>query len=50
MNYQRHSNQTVKDARIMRDNGYTYAEIGEALGVHWRTVCDWVNYATRFKL
>ena len=46
----KHSDQTVKDARTMRDNGYSYTEIAEALDVNWRTVCDWVNYATRWKI
>lgn len=46
----KHSDQLVRDARIMHDNGYNYVEIGKALSVNWRTICDWVNYATRYNV
>jgi len=39
---------TVNMARQMREQGMTYSAIGKQLGVPWRTVWDWVNYATRY--
>jgi len=43
------NDETVRMARQMREQGMTYAAIGRQLGgVPWRTVCDWVNYATRY--
>ena len=38
----------VRTARMLRDGGSTYKEIGQSLGVPWRTVADWVSYATRY--
>jgi hypothetical protein len=43
----RHADQAVERARVLREQGLTYAAIGRALDVHWRTVADWVNYRTR---
>lgn len=31
----------------MREQGYTYRAIGEAVGVHLRTVAHWVSVAER---
>lgn len=31
----------------MREQGYTYRAIGEAAGVHLRTVAHWVGVAQR---
>jgi ribosomal protein L19E len=45
----RHTDATVQQARALRDAGLTYVDIGRRLGVHWRTVCDWTNYATRYR-
>lgn len=33
--------QTIKDALVMRANGYTYREIGKAVQAPWPTVQAW---------
>ena len=40
--------EVVLRARALREAGMTYTAIAAQIGVHWRTVCDWVNYATRY--
>lgn len=42
-----HSDAIVERAREMREGGSSYQAIGRAVGAHWRTVADWVNYRTR---
>lgn len=37
----------VRSARSMREAGLSYTQIASRTGVHWRTVADWCNYATR---
>lgn len=44
----KHSDALVIKSRKLRESGMTYKQIGSALNVNWRTVCDWVNYATRY--
>jgi hypothetical protein len=44
----KHKDELVRKAREMRESGHSYTVIGKAVGVPWRTVCDWVNYATRY--
>lgn len=44
----KHKDVLVKCARELREGGMSYAKIGAEIGVPWRTVCDWVNYATRY--
>jgi hypothetical protein len=38
----------VSQARTLREQGKTYTLIAAALGAPWRTVADWVNFATRY--
>lgn len=42
------SDDKVRHARELREQGKTYKQIGSIVGVHWRTVCDWCNYVTRY--
>ena len=44
----KHKDVLVKRARELREVGMTYIKIGAELGVHERTVYDWVTYATRY--
>lgn len=44
----KYSDETVERARVLREErDLTYKQIGDILGVHWRTVCDWCEYRTR---
>ena len=37
----------VRQARELREQGLSYEAIEYMIGIHWRTVADWVNYRTR---
>ena len=40
--------ETVRLARAIRErHGWSFHRIGKVLGLPWRTVADFVNYATR---
>lgn len=43
-----YSNALVNEARRLRDRGLSYRQIGDQLQVPWRTICDWVNFITRY--
>jgi transposase len=43
----KYTDATVERARQLRDEGLTYKQISEAIGVKYWTVRDWVNYYTR---
>ena len=44
----KHSDETVREARRLYNTVRNYRKVGEALGVHWRTVSDWVKGYTRW--
>lgn len=41
------TDETVRAARALREEGKTYAQIGKVLGVPWPTIRDWVTDRTR---
>ena len=42
------SNNVVNEARCMREKGFSYSKISNALSIPVSTVRDWVNYVTRY--
>lgn len=44
----KHSDDVVRRARELRDKGMTLKQISSEIGVSFRTIADWVNYATRY--
>ena len=46
----KHSDDVVRQAREMREQGKTYTEIARHCNANWRTVADWCNYATRWAI
>lgn len=43
----KHSDEIVREAIRLRDQGHSYGRIGEALGVKKHTVYQWVTGMTR---
>jgi hypothetical protein len=44
----KYPDEVISQARTLREQGRTYAQIAAAVGAPWRTVADWVNFATRY--